>query len=122
MLDIPALTFLLKNWRTLALSCAALLLAGFLFYAWSYNRGESACESRHAAAALALTEKNADANADAAAREIKAVERRTEARTRILTDVEKSHEENDDSPAPVIVQRAFDGLRAVVDAEGGKAR
>lgn len=105
------LATLLKNWRTLAISCVALLIAGFLFYGWAYQRGAAACESAHAAASLKAAQDMASANSAALGRELAATRDRARAAAQIEANIEASHEQNDDDPAPAIIQRTFDELR-----------
>jgi hypothetical protein len=106
------LASLLANWRLLALSGAALLLAGFLFYGWAYERGASACEVRVAAATLKATKDNAAANQKALGREIREASDRAKAYAELRHAV--SSGENDatlDLAAPGSDQLFYDRLR-----------
>lgn len=102
---------ILDNWRTLALCAAALLIAGFLFYAWSYERGVRSCEAGYATANQKAVEDAATANQSALAREIKASANRARQHTEINKAIEDSHDETADDPAPYLDQLYYDGLR-----------
>lgn len=105
------LDFVLKNWRALALCVAALLIAGFLFYLWAYERGKAACESKVANANLEASETVSKANQDALAKEIQDQAARIKTHTEIKRAIEESHDQNADDPAPDLDQFFYDRLR-----------
>lgn len=104
---------ILKNWRSLALSCAALAIAGVLFYLWAYDRGYSARDRAVAAASLQSTMRAAAANQFALGMEMNAAAARAAQAATLNASIEASHESDDDLPAPAIMQRTFDRLRAL---------
>ena len=103
---------ILKNWRILALSCAALLVAGFLLYMLGRSHGHAACEAGYAAANLEATQDHAKANSDALAKEMKATTERVKAHTDRKRAIEENTDATADDIAPALDQLFYDRLRA----------
>lgn len=112
---------MLRNWQASLLLLAALALAGGLFYLWSYNKGYEASEARHAAASLAAVEKSAAANADAVAKANADAVANAQAHAQVDIIVRTSHENDDDNPAPAVIQRTLVELRRI-DGENSEHR
>lgn len=94
---------------------AAVILAGFYF--WSYNRGFSAAKDEYASAALVAEREAGRANRSALGREMEAATRRAVEETELRNVINAHNADDDDSPAPAIVQRVYDRLRG---QDGGR--
>lgn len=108
---LKALEPVLKNWRALALCAAALLVAGFLFYLWAYDRGKSACEASIAKANLTATEDASKANQTALGKELNAQAGRIKEHGDLKRTIDDAKNSDADDPAPALDQLFYDRLR-----------
>lgn len=109
----------LKNWKLSLLTGFALLIAGFFFYQWAYERGAHAVKIEIEKLNAAAARQEGDANRRALSSEIREAENRTREHTELDITIGNAHEPGADDPAPALDQLYYDRVRRYQAATAG---